>query len=101
MFTLKQRTILLGLGFTLRESYEKHILTYAWENFDYHGDGREVVLRVGAKGRLLRRGRKPTCASGAELPKFWASNATQGEAAIRTASFPRLMAAIAELRLKM
>lgn len=99
MFTLKQRTILLGLGFTPRDSYDRHVLTYAWENFDYHGDGGEVVLRVGAKGR--RGNLIATYASGAELPKFWASKATQGEAAIRTTSFPRLMAAIAELRLKM
>ena len=100
MFTAKQRAILLGLGFTKRELYDSR-LTYTWENFDYHGDGGggEVVLRVGAKGR--RRAGYSTFASGAELPKFWASNATQGEAAIRSTSFPRLMAAIAELRLKM
>lgn len=99
MFTAKQRAILLGLGFTKRELYDSR-LTYTWENFDYHGDGGEVVLRVGAKGRR-RAGHNSTFASGAELPKFWASNATQGEAAIRSTSFPRLMAAIAELRLKM
>jgi len=99
MFTAKQRAILLGLGFTPRESYDRHVLTYAWENFDYHGNGGEVVLRVGAKGRR-RAGHNPTPLA-EMLPKFWASNATQGEAAIRSTSFPRLMAAIAELRLKM
>jgi len=100
MFTAKQRAILLGLGFTRRELGYDRNLTYTWENFDYHGDGGEVVLRVGAKGRRRAR-HNPTFASGAELPKFWVSNATQGEAAIRSTSFPRLMAAIAELRLKM
>ena len=99
MFTAKQRAILLGLGFTPRELGYDRNLAYTWENFDYHGNGGEVVLRVGAKGR--RRARPNPTPLAEMLPKFWVSNATQGEAAIRSTSFPRLMAAIAELRLKM